>query len=442
MQARPSPTGPAVAAAGPAALSATEALAQCRAGRLTAAQWLAGCAGRIAGRDALIQAWAHLDLDAAAAAARALDQSGAARSAPLAGLPVGVKDVIDVAGMPTRCNSPTTDDLPPAAADALCVERLRGAGAVIVGKTVTTEYAFTEPGPTRNPHDPSRTPGGSSSGSAAAVADHQVPVALATQTGGSTIRPAAYCGVVGYKPPYGLIPTRGLRYLAPSMDHIGVHARTVADMALVAGVLEDRAHVAVPVRPAALETVVWPDSLQPTPAVAEVFGRAIERLRAAGVSILTQAPVAEFDAIDPAHRVLMAAEVARSFRQLMPQRGQQLSASLREFIGRGEAASTEELAAALALVARVGQRLYPAAERGALLISPSTLDTAPVGLHATGSALLNRPWSILGLAVMTVPAGVAADGLPVGLQLIDPHPAGDRLFGAAAFIESVLQSHL
>jgi Asp-tRNA(Asn)/Glu-tRNA(Gln) amidotransferase A subunit family amidase len=134
----------------------------------------------------------------------------------------------------------------------------------------------------------------------------------------------------------------------------------------------------------------------------------------------------------------MAAEVARSFRQLMPRRGSELSASLREFIARGEAASTEDLAAARALVARVAQRLYPAAERGALLISPATLDTAPVGLHATGSALLNRPWSVLGLAVMTVPAGRASDGLPVGLQLIDPHPAGDRLFGSAAFIESVL----
>ncbi len=441
MQPRPSPTGPTVAVAGAAALSATEALAQCRAGRLTAARWLGACAARIAERDAVIKAWAHLDLDAAGAAARVLDQSSAVDSGLLAGLPVGVKDVIDVAGMPTRCNSPTTDDQPPAAVDALCVERLRTAGALMIGKTVTTEFAFTEPGPTRNPHDPSRTPGGSSSGSAAAVADRQVPIALATQTGGSTIRPAAYCGIVGYKPSFGLIPTRGLSYLAPSMDHIGLHARTVADIALVASVLERRSHRSEPVKPAVLEVVSWPASVRITPAVAEVFERSLSQLQAAGLRVVTQEPVAEFDAIDPAHRVLMASEVARSFRDLMPLRAEQLSGSLREFIARGMTASTEDLAAARGLVARVSQRFYPAAERGGLLISPATLDTAPMGLHMTGSALLNRPWSILGLAVMTVPAGFAADGLPVGLQLIDPHPSGDRLFGVAAFIESVLHNH-
>ena len=202
---------------GAARLSIIDALAQRAVGRLGAREWLDACLARIDEREPAIQAWAARDAERARAAASRID---AGPSKPLAGLPIGVKDIIDVAGWPTGCNSPLEAGYV-AATTAKVVHRLEAAGAVVVGKTVTTEYAFTEPGPTRNPHDLARTPGGSSSGSAAAVADFHVPVALTTQTGGSTIRPAAYCGIVGYKPPYGWMPSDGLHYLAPSLDTIG-----------------------------------------------------------------------------------------------------------------------------------------------------------------------------------------------------------------------------
>src|SRR5262245_13012537 len=226
-----------------AGLSATAALAQRFDGRLSARSWMDACLARIEAREPAIKAWVSLDPERARAAAARIDAASAAGA--LSGLPIGVKDVIDVGGWPTGCNSPLEAGRV-ATATATVVQRLEAAGAVVVGKTVTTEYAFTEPGPTRNPHDPARTPGGSASGSAAAVADFHVPVALTTQTGGSTIRPAAYCGIVGYKPPYGWMPSEGLHYLAPSLDTIGLHARAVSDIARVAAVMEERPLLAEP----------------------------------------------------------------------------------------------------------------------------------------------------------------------------------------------------
>jgi len=420
----------------PASLSACEGLAAQARGGLSATRWVEACLDRIAARDPLIRAWTHLDPECARAAAHQTDRSAPA-SAPLKGLPIGVKDVIDVAGMPTRCNASATDPAP-VRLDGECIERLRAAGAIPLGKTVTTEFAFTEPGPTVNPHDTRRTPGGSSSGSAAAVADFHVPVTLTTQTGGSTIRPAAYCGVVGYKPPFGHVPTRGLHYLAPSMDHIGLHARSVADIARVAAVLEARARPVGAQAPLRLIRLALPAGVACQTQVQALIDRACNRLAASGIEILQQAPLEEFDRIDDAHRILMAAEVARSFAGWSAEALASFSESLRSFIAKGQAASEDDLAYARARVTRIAQRLYPFAEAGALLIGPATLETAPLGIRSTGNALLNRPWSLLGLGVITIPAGLAEDGLPVGLQIVDPHPSADRLFPAASFIETVL----
>lgn len=421
-----------------ASLSACEGLARQAAGGLSAAQWVEGCLDRIAARDHVIRAWAYLDRKHARAAAHETDRSAPA-SAPLRGLPIGVKDVIDVAGMPTRCNASATDS-DPIRFDAECIERLRAAGAIPLGKTVTTEFAFTEPGPTVNPHDTRRTPGGSSSGSAAAVADFHVPVALTTQTGGSTIRPAAYCGVVGYKPPFGHVPTRGLRYLAPSMDHIGLHARSVADIARVAAVLEARARPASAQAPPRLIRLALPAGVACQAQVQSLIDRACGRLAASGIEILQAPPLEEFDRIDDAHRILMAAEVARSFAGWRAEALASLSESLRSFIAKGQTATEDDLAYARGRVARIAQRLYPFAEGGALLIGPATLETAPLGIRSTGNALLNRPWSLLGLGAITIPAGFAEDGLPVGLQIVDPHPSADRLFPTARFVENVLDT--
>ncbi len=421
-----------------ASFSATSGLEALGRGDLSAAGWMSACLGRIEDRDPQIRAWAFLDVERARAEASESSRPGATRG-PLSGLPIGIKDVIDVAGMPTRCNSPTTAADPLVKADSACVARLRAAGAIVVGKTVTTEFAFTEPGPTVNPHDPRRTPGGSSSGSAAAVADFHVPVALTTQTGGSTIRPAAYCGVVGYKPPFGHVPTRGLRFLAPSMDHIGLHARCVADIALVASVLEGRPRTDSPVRPVRLLRLSLPSHGLCDPAVADRIEEVCARLRAEGVPVDDLSPIAEFDGIDAAHRTLMSAEVARSFSLLHASRPDLLSDSLRSFIERGQSTTEDELAEARALVARIAQRLFQHAESRALLVLPSTLETAPIGLGSTGNAVLNRPWSLLGLGVVSLPVGRAGDGMPIGLQIVDPHPCADRLLPTARFIESMME---
>lgn len=409
------------------------------AGRLSALDWVDACLRRIHERDDVVRAWAHLDRDGARAAARAID-AAAGPPGPLSGMPLGVKDVIDVAGMPTGCNSPTQTGRV-ASVHAASVARLVAAGAVPLGKTVTTEFAFTEPGPTRNPHDPDRTPGGSSSGSAAAVADFQVPVALTTQTGGSTIRPAAFCGVVGYKPAFGHVPTTGLAYLAPSLDTIGLHARSVTDLARVAEVLEARPRPIDRIRVPAYALVRLPGDEACEPAVRAALAWTVAALRTAGAVVRERRLVDEFGAIDAAHRVIMSVEVARSFSYLRTQAAGQLSASLSAFIARGEAVTADELAAAAALVARVRQSLHRFAEAGEVLLTPAATGVAPVGLHATGNAVFNRPFSLLHMGSLTVPAGIGTAAMPIGVQLADPHPAADRLFDAAAFAEAALARH-
>jgi len=419
-----------------AASNLVTALQARRSGRLSALDWVDACLRRIDARDAAVGAWVQVDRDGARAAARMID-AATGPPAPLSGMPLGVKDVIDVAGLATGCNSPTQAGRV-ASVHAASVARLVAAGAVPLGKTVTTEFAFTEPGPTRNPHDPARTPGGSSSGSAAAVADFQVPVALTTQTGGSTIRPAAFCGAAGYKPPFGYVPTDGLAYLAPSLDTIGLHARSVADLARVAEVLEARPRPIDRTRAPVYALVRLPGDETCEPAVRAALARTVAALRAAGATVREHPLVDEFGAIDAAHRVIMSVEVARSFAALRARAPEQLSASLSAFIARGEAVTGDELAAAAALVARVRQSMYRFAEAGAVLLTPATPGVAPVGLHATGNAIFNRPFSLLHMGSLTVPVGVGAVAMPIGIQLADPHPAADRLFDAAAFAEAAL----
>jgi Asp-tRNA(Asn)/Glu-tRNA(Gln) amidotransferase A subunit family amidase len=420
----------------PAASDVGDALRARSAGRLSALDWVDACLRRIGERDDAVRAWVHVDRDGARAAARRIDEA-TGPLAPLSGMPVGVKDVIDVAGLPTGCNSPTQAGRV-AAVHAASVARLVAAGAVPLGKTVTTEFAFTEPGPTRNPHDSDRTPGGSSSGSAAAVADFQVPVALTTQTGGSTIRPAAFCGVVGYKPPFGHVPTPGLMYLAPSLDTIGLHARSIADLARVAEVLEARPRPIDRSRVPAYALVRLPGDETCEPAVRAALAWTVDALRAAGAAVHERCLVDEFGALDAAHRVIMSVEVARSFAVLRTRAAGQLSADLLAFIARGEAVTGDELATAAALVARVRQSLYKFAEAGEVLLTPATPGVAPVGLHTTGNAVFNRPFSLLHMGALTVPAGVGTASMPIGIQLADPHPSADHLFDAAAFAESVL----
>ncbi len=416
-----------------ASLAAVDGIAAVRQGTLDPRIWIDALLERAQARDPCVHAWTQTAKDRQ----RRLARVGAVdRSLPLAGLPVGVKDVIDAAGWPTQCNSPIEAGRI-ATSSAAAVARLEAAGAVVIGKTVTTEYAFMAPGPTTNPHDPSRTPGGSSSGSAASVADFQVPVALTAQTGGSTIRPAAFCGIVGYKPPFGRVPTWGLALLAPSIDAIGIHARDVADIALVAAIME-----AVP-----RETEIgWPRSflvLEPTeaegiaPEIRTMLADAAEGLRRAGGNVQWATRPASFLALDTVHRVIMSVEVARNFAERYAMRRADLSDSLAAFIERGQATSAQELADAHAAVAVARTDLHALGDAG-ILLTPAAPGEAPVGLNSTGNAALNRLWSLLHVGVMTVPAGLGANGMPLGLQLVDPLPGAPNLFPAAAFAERAL----
>jgi Asp-tRNA(Asn)/Glu-tRNA(Gln) amidotransferase A subunit family amidase len=421
-----------------AGVSAVDGLARRISGSLSARAWLDACLARIGEREPTIQAWVSRDAERTRAAADGID--AVSSDAPLAGLPIGVKDVIDVAGWPTGCNSPLEAGRT-ANATAKVVQRLEAAGAIVVGKTVTTEYAFTEPGPTRNPHDLTRTPGGSSSGSAAAVADFHVPVALTTQTGGSTIRPAAYCGIVGYKPAYGWMPSEGLHYLAPSLDTIGLHGRTVADIARVAAIMEDRVFASAPSE-APRFALLRPAPAETEPAMTQAITDAVSALRAAGASVRETDLPAFSNELDTAHRVIMAVEVARTFASFNAGRRAQLSESLRAFIERGERIAGYELAAAHAVVARAKAKI--SAFAGEILIGPPAPGEAPVGLASTGSSIFNRPWSLLHVGAITVPIATGPNGMPLGLQLVDPAPGGENLISAAALAEQAfaqMQSH-
>ena len=415
----------------PAGFGAADGVAAVRGGALEPQGWIDALLARAAAHDARIRAWTQpveerrRRIGAVAAPDRAL---------PLAGLPVGVKDVIDAAGWPTECNSPIEAGRV-AAASAGAVARLEAAGALVIGKTVTTEYAYMAPGPTTNPHDPSRTPGGSSSGSAAAVADFQVPVALATQTGGSTIRPAAFCGIVGYKPPFGHVPTKGLALLAPSLDVIGLHARSVADIALVAAIMEARPHPIVAGPPPRFLAIDIADADTSADA-RSMMTEAAETLRRAGATVRQAQTPESFRVLDRAHRVIMSVEVARNFVARYAARRADLSDDLAAFIERGQAVTGDELAAAHAAVAIAREDLF--ALGGEILMTPAAPGEAPLGLQSTGSAALNRLWTLLHVGVMTVPAGLGANRMPLGLQLVDPLPGAPNLFTDATFAERAL----
>ncbi len=386
-----------------------------------------------------IGAWAWLDHEAALAQARKLD-AGHTRG-PLHGMAIGVKDVIATADMPTQYNSPIYVGHRPTE-DALVVRRLRAAGAIILGKTVTTEFAFMAPGRTRNPHNLSCTPGGSSSGSAAAVASGMVPVALATQTGGSTIRPAAFCGVIGYKPAFGRYPTQGLKHLAPSLDTIGLHACDLDVLARVSAVL------AGDPPPAGALTAKRPRFvLARTHHDQEAEEQAIRRVEAAaraakhaGAEVREITLPAMFAEIEPLSRLIMAYEAAQSLAHEWTHARDKLSAEIASFIAQGLLFTESDLAAARPRVV-AGQALMDTllADDELLLMAPAAGE-APVGLASTGNAAFNRLWTMLGVPCITLPAGRGVRGLPLGVQLVARNMAGEEpaLLARARWLQNAL----
>ena len=414
-------------------LGAQAAIELLKDGRLTSEAVVRACLDRITRHEPEVHAWAWLDPEQALAAARAVDARG--RPSPLHGLPVGIKDIIDTADAPTECGTPLYRARRPAR-DARCVAALRAAGGVVLGKTVTTELAFFAPGPTRNPRNPAHTPGGSSSGSAAAVAACMVPAALGTQTAGSIIRPAAYCGVVGFKPSHGLLSMEGIHPFAPSLDTLGVLVREVADVAPLLSALGAPVQVSPLPRPPRVglwRSAWWSHATSPMQArLVEVAGT----LARAGAMVREIDPLPDETRLFEDQTVIMAAEAVRSFEALRPTGA--LSPQLTELLDRGAAATQEEVRDAHSRAAEARTAAGQLFSDVDVLLTPSAPGEAPEGLASTGDPVFNRVVTLLGLPCVSLPAGSGPTGLPLGVQLVGVLRGEAALLAAAAWVEARL----
>ncbi|MEO0620723.1 MAG: amidase [Pseudomonadota bacterium] len=421
----------------PNTITASAARARMADGSLTPGALVEACRLRIADREETVQAWATLDPAAIEAELARVEAIPEAERGPLWGLPVAVKDIFDTADLPTSYGSPIHAGHRPAR-DAACVARLRAAGAVVLGKTVTTEFAFLHAGVTRNPLDPTRTPGGSSSGSAAAVADRMVPLALGSQTAASTIRPASFCGIVGFKPTLGLISTEGVKGLSGSFDTVGAFARSVADAALLAGVMAD-----LPSPPAAAPQgaiarwhgAEWEAADATTKAVIET---ALSQLAAAGATIDSQVPPPPFDGITALQLRVMGAEAARELAHETRTAPDKLSEKLRALLIEGAALPAEQRMADRVALAAMRADLEPLFGGAALLAAPASMGEAVPIEQGTGNPDTSRGFTALGLPSITIPSGHGPSGLPLGLQLVARHNHDAMLLAAAAWAEAVL----
>jgi Asp-tRNA(Asn)/Glu-tRNA(Gln) amidotransferase A subunit family amidase len=435
------------------ALTLSEAVAEIRDGRITSAELTADCLARIDAAEPEVQAWTFLDRDHAMRQAEAADQHRKQGKAlgPLHGVPVGIKDIFDTGDMPTEFGSRLWVGRTPRR-DAAAVASLRGAGAVIMGKTVTTEYAYFHPGKTRNPHDPKRTPGGSSSGSAAAVAAHMVPGAIGSQTNGSVIRPAAFCGVVGFKPTHGLIPRSGALLLSRALDHVGVFTRSVEDAALMAEVMagfdeEDPdtqprarppfASVAaseppLPPRFAFVRSPAWPNA---APETQEAFAELVEAL---GDNVNEVEIGASFDRALDLHRTVMEVEMAHNLHRDFEKGGEQLSATLRKLIERGRNTLAVDYTRALAAAAPLNEALESVFDEYDAILTPSAPGEAPQGLDTTGNPAFCTLWTYLGTPAVTLPLMRSGAGLPLGVQLVARRGNDARLLRTARWLVTAL----
>ena len=397
-----------------ARLTATEAARLIRAGTLRPEALMDACLARIAAREPEVRAFTHLDPD------QARRSAAAASPGPLHGLPIGVKDVLDTSDMPNEYGSPIWRGWRPRA-DAAAVAWARAAGAVVIGKTVSTEFATRKPGPTANPRGLGHTPGGSSSGSAAGVADFFFPLAYGTQTAGSILRPAAYCGVAGYKPSFGLINRAGMKIMSDSLDTIGVMARSVADCALFAGAVSGHdlgCPDTKPERPPRIGICRSPSWDQALPETVALLERVTVALGRAGAAVSERELPACIAALTTAHPVVMNNESARALGWELATARDQISEGLRERLDFGLSRSESELAQGYAVFAEA-QGAFPGATEGLdVLITPSAAGQAPKGLEWTGDPAFNLIWTSLHVPCVTVPAGEGPDGLPIGIQVV------------------------
>ena len=418
-------------------LSAAEAARDIQAGRLTSEKLVAVCLERIAARDGELAAWVHVNAHAALAQARALDRQPA--QGLLHGIPVGIKDIVDTADMPTEHGSPIYRGNRPRA-DAAAVALLRRSGCVILGKTATAEFANLHPPVTRNPRNLAHTPGGSSSGSAAAVADHMVPLALGTQTGGSVIRPAAFCGVIGLKPSFGSINRAGVKPVSDSLDTLGLFANTVEDVALALNVLSGRgapdfsAKVSAP-RIGFARTLRWKDA---DPATHTALESAASRLASAGADVKDAALPPAAEVLFEAQGLIMDFETARALAWEQSHHREAISATLRERLDEGWGVTREQYDYARQ-TARDARLQFTDLMRGFdLLLTPSAKGEAPQGLASTGDSLFNRIWTLLGVPCITLPCGNGPQGLPLGIQLVSAFEQDTALLAHAQWVANQL----
>ena len=435
-------------------LTALQARDEIARGALKAVELAEACLERIAEREPDVQAWEHLDPDLVMRHAEAADRFRATGRpiGPLHGVPIGVKDIIDTRDMPTE-NGTVLDEGRRPRADAAVVERLREAGAIILGKTVTTELAVYHPGKTRNPHDASRTPGGSSSGSAAAVAAQMAPLALGSQTNGSVIRPASYCGVVGFKPSRGLISRRGVLVQSPTLDSIGVFARSVEDAALCADAIaghdpRDR-QTELAARPELLRTATSRPPVKPALAFVRspVWEQAEEDVRAGFAELVetlgegveeVELP-SPFERVHALHSAIMLADIARSFSRYFEHGRDKLSGRLTGMIEEGRKVLAVDYAAALDWIEVMNAALEKLFERYDAILTPAAAGEPPVGLESTGSPAFCTIWTYCGVPAVTLPLLVGSSGLPIGVQMVGRQMYDGRLLRTARWLTGTLR---
>ncbi len=430
-------------------LTASEAAARIASGEISSEELVSACLTRIEAREETVGAWAHLDPDHALEQARAADRARAAGHGigPLHGVPVAIKDIFVTAAAPTENGTILHAGRQPEH-DASLVEQLRSAGAVILGKTVTTELAVFHPGKTRNPHNLDHTPGGSSSGSAAAVADGHVPVAIGSQTAGSIIRPAAFCGVFGFKPTFGLVSRQGVLPQSAPLDTLGPMARSIEDLALVTHCmaahdprdaaswprsrppLPQIAESAPPVVPqlAFIGSPAWEEEAEPV--TKEAFGELVEHL--GDHCDATELPGLFAEGL-AWQRTLQLADIAKNYGPLQEKAPNKISAKLTEMIEEGRMVTAVAYNRAREMQDVLYAGLAQVFERYDAIVTPAAPGPAPSGLDSTGSPAFNALWTYMGVPAVTLPL-LEADGLPMGVQLVGPRRDDARLLRTARWL--------
>ncbi len=416
------------------ALHALELARRIAAGELTPAAVLEDCEQAIAAREAEIGAFAALDLP------RAKQSAAIAPAGPLRGLPVGIKDIFDTVDFPTEYGSSIYAGHRPRT-DAALVSQIRRAGGLLLGKTVTTEFAHMQPAKTRNPRNPQHTPGGSSSGSAAAVAAGMVPIAIGSQTGGSVIRPAAFCGVAGFKPSYQLLPTVGMKCFSWQLDTVGVFAASVSDVAFAAAAIADRDLRVDGITPAqprigVMRMHIWSQASEAMQAALEAAARAAA---AAGARVEDMALPGALEDAWRAHPLIQDYEAYRALAFEYDHHRDRMAPTLRKLLDNAAEITAEHYDEARRTARRARQLLSDLFEGVDVILTPSAPGAAPRGLQTTGNPIFNRLWTLMGTPCVNVP-GLADDaGLPLGVQIVGRFGRDKSALEAALFLERAIE---